>query len=388
MVICSDVIYPAGDVNDYVDGFYVPYEGYPAADLRVCRATTTGTTASRGSCGISAELAGVAGRAVPVDELLSARAVGAAFFWRRPSAPQARPADGAGAERAKKRGERWASPSARPVLRDRDYGPGASGLHRHRDRRGDRPRAGGVAVCTWLGSTPTIPNPPTGKPLIVDGEYKPGRVAESPAPGEAARTVDRIVRDPELNFVGAIGGDIHNYQRYTVELGDFLGDPPPNLVEEPTDALVEDPDRLQYIVSGGGGASFTSPTHPISPRPLHFDGEDADAEAELRVRRFACYPSRDGVARVLQPDAGPGALADRVRNARHARGHRPVCAARPRAARRRGRNAREDPDRPGRLRRARGLLGSCSASDPLGKRRMLSSRADTSRRSSRWSRGS
>src|SRR5215217_631176 len=27
MVICSDVIYPSGDVNDYVDGFYVPYRG-------------------------------------------------------------------------------------------------------------------------------------------------------------------------------------------------------------------------------------------------------------------------------------------------------------------------------------------------------------------------
>src|SRR3954451_11860046 len=26
VVICSDVIYPSGDVNDYVDGFYVPYQ--------------------------------------------------------------------------------------------------------------------------------------------------------------------------------------------------------------------------------------------------------------------------------------------------------------------------------------------------------------------------
>jgi hypothetical protein len=25
MVICSDVIYPSGDINDYVDGFYIPY---------------------------------------------------------------------------------------------------------------------------------------------------------------------------------------------------------------------------------------------------------------------------------------------------------------------------------------------------------------------------
>jgi hypothetical protein len=30
MVIASDVIYPAGDVNDYVNGFFIPYEDYPA----------------------------------------------------------------------------------------------------------------------------------------------------------------------------------------------------------------------------------------------------------------------------------------------------------------------------------------------------------------------
>src|SRR5438270_873348 len=30
MVITSDVIYPAGDVNDYINGFFIPYEDYPA----------------------------------------------------------------------------------------------------------------------------------------------------------------------------------------------------------------------------------------------------------------------------------------------------------------------------------------------------------------------
>jgi hypothetical protein len=29
MVICSDVIYPSGDINDYVDSFYVPYGQIP-----------------------------------------------------------------------------------------------------------------------------------------------------------------------------------------------------------------------------------------------------------------------------------------------------------------------------------------------------------------------
>ena len=33
MVIVSDVIYPAGDINDYLDGFYLPYRDYEP-DLR------------------------------------------------------------------------------------------------------------------------------------------------------------------------------------------------------------------------------------------------------------------------------------------------------------------------------------------------------------------
>jgi hypothetical protein len=29
MVICSDVVYPAGDVNEYRNKFFIPYKGYP-----------------------------------------------------------------------------------------------------------------------------------------------------------------------------------------------------------------------------------------------------------------------------------------------------------------------------------------------------------------------
>ncbi len=47
----------------------------------------------------------------------------------------------------------------------------------------------------------------TGKPIYVDNKYHPG-----PSDGEAA-TVDDVVTDPKANYVAAIGGDIHNYQR-------------------------------------------------------------------------------------------------------------------------------------------------------------------------------
>jgi len=53
LLICSDVIYPSGDINDYTHGFYLPYEDLlrwdpdgtpcPSGSTR-CPETTTGTT--------------------------------------------------------------------------------------------------------------------------------------------------------------------------------------------------------------------------------------------------------------------------------------------------------------------------------------------------------
>jgi hypothetical protein len=95
----------------------------------------------------------------------------------------------------------------------------------------------------------------TGKPLIVDGRHNPGDVA-------GGGTVDEIVRDPRHHYVAAIGGDIHNYQRYPVTL--------------------EDSRVIQYVVSGGGGA-FMHATHTI-PRIDAIDGVDEAG--------FRCYPLR------------------------------------------------------------------------------------------------
>ena len=76
-LLMSDVVYPAGDVNQWADAVYLPYFGLPptawadaatayaaghpgsmppapprcvASTCWPCRATTTGTTASTGSC--------------------------------------------------------------------------------------------------------------------------------------------------------------------------------------------------------------------------------------------------------------------------------------------------------------------------------------------------
>lgn len=94
----------------------------------------------------------------------------------------------------------------------------------------------------------------TGSPLYVDGAHRP-------CPVEGGGTVDDIVRDPDHHYVAAIGGDIHNYQRYPVRLDDGR--------------------TLQYVVAGGGGA-FTHATHTI-PR--------VDV-AGVTERDFRCYPLR------------------------------------------------------------------------------------------------
>jgi hypothetical protein len=87
--------------------------------------------------------------------------------------------------------------------------------------------------------------------LIVDGSYNPGQIESFD------RTVDDIVREPAHGYVAAIGGDIHNYQRYPVEVRDRC---------------------IEYIVAGGGGA-FMHATHRI-------DRVDLGGVEESRFRAF------------------------------------------------------------------------------------------------------
>jgi hypothetical protein len=108
----------------------------------------------------------------------------------------------------------------------------------------------------WLRGVSADPRPKiliTGKPIYVRNEYHPCAI-------EGGGTVDEIVRDPANNYVAAIGGDIHNYQRFPVKVGDRV---------------------IQYLVSGGGGA-FMHATHTI-PR-VDAGGVEED--------EFRCYPLR------------------------------------------------------------------------------------------------
>ena len=238
LVVCSDVVYPAGDVNQYAGKFYEPYEewGKPIYAL-------PGNHDWYGElegfmfhfCGVDPPPAGFGDD--PPRPLL----------WRR---ARARQNEARELRDRRPPGRSGFQPAPYFVI---DAGPIAlvcidTGI------QGDLDRAQG----DWLiRVSRTVPKPKvllTGKPLIVDGSYRPGRIAS------LDRTVDDIVRDPAHGYVAAIGGDIHNYQRYPVKVRER---------------------RIEYIVSGGGGA-FMHATHRI-PR-VDLGGIDES--------RFRCFPLR------------------------------------------------------------------------------------------------
>ena len=74
VMIMSDVIYPAGHVDDYVDGVYRPYRGeaphfrVEAPLPRAFPATTTGTTGWPASCSTSRSGPTAAGRVHPAED--------------------------------------------------------------------------------------------------------------------------------------------------------------------------------------------------------------------------------------------------------------------------------------------------------------------------------
>jgi hypothetical protein len=238
LVLCSDVIYPAGDVNQYEKKFYQPLEHWQKP-IYALPGNHDWYDELEGfmfhHCGVDPPPASFEGN--PPRPLL----------WRRPKKLK-------DATRALRKNR----PEGRGDFQPAPYflidaGPIAlvcidTGI------RGDLDRAQG----DWLVSvSKTVRKPKvllTGKPLIVDGSYNPGRIASLDC------TVDDIVRDPAHGYVAAIGGDIHNYQRYPVEIRDRC---------------------IEYIVAGGGGA-FMHATHRIDPVDL----------GGVEEQDFRCFPLR------------------------------------------------------------------------------------------------
>nr|WBO82153.1 metallophosphoesterase [Streptomyces sp. SBE_14.2] len=242
-VLASDVIYPVGSADDYADKFFRPYRDYRAPIYAI-----PGNHDWYEDLGAFMR---VFCDAPPLEPEPRPRPLTRAWLrsllWHRPRRTdgqhldEARTLRSASAQQTVQPGPYWAI-DAGPV---RLIGIDTGLLGTLDAEQG-----------AWLREVSRDPRPKiliTGSPLYVDGEHHP-------CPIEGGGTVDDIVRDPAHRYVAAIGGDIHNYQRYPVRVGDRT---------------------IQYVVSGGGGA-FMHATHTI-PRVDVAGVTEAD---------FRCYPLR------------------------------------------------------------------------------------------------
>jgi hypothetical protein len=257
-IICSDVVYPTGDINDYVRAFHHPYRNVKLPIYAVpgnhdwydglhgfmhyfCRLDDTGYLPDFGR-GPAALLAQLLWRRSPQPGAPATSVVNGVVARERPPPDPLQPAP-------------YFAIDAGPV-RFVGIDVGITGEidedQYHWLRR----------VSLDAAKRPKILL--TGKPIYVDNQHRPGRVAGR------TETVDDVVTNPQANYVMAIGGDIHNYQRYPVTV-------PGGRV-------------IQYIVSGGGGA-YMHATHRIPP--VNINGVDEST--------FRCYPlRRDSLARFSQ----------------------------------------------------------------------------------------
>ncbi|HEX6472918.1 MAG TPA: metallophosphoesterase [Streptosporangiaceae bacterium] len=251
MIIASDVIYPVGSINDYPVKFFRPYQRYPAPIYAV-----PGNHDWYDGLGGFMRVFGDA-TGLPAPHWSGRGGWLARLLWRRPAVPDeaelaaGRALRSAPEQQAVLPGPYWAIDTQALRIVGIDTGI-----------EGDIDAEQGA----WLRRVSAGPKPKvliTGKPLVVDNERHPGAIkaggAGSGGAGAGAATVNDIVTDPSCNYVAAIGGDIHNYQRYPVDVGGGR--------------------TIQYIVSGGGGA-FSHATHTI-PKVTVVDEDD-----------FTCYPLR------------------------------------------------------------------------------------------------
>jgi hypothetical protein len=249
MFIASDVVYPAGDANDYRRKFYFPYRDYRKPIYAIPGNHDWDDGGLFGFmyhfCGQEQAPPGVLGAIPP-----ALRAV-----WRKPAAIEeatrqclrTRDEDGS---RSLQPGPYFALDAGPVLLVGLDLGLCASV---------DREQG------EWLRrvsrATPKPKILVMSKPIYADGHYTPG-------PIEGGGTVDDVVRDPACNYIAVLSGEIHNYQRYPVAAPGGR--------------------TIQYIVCGAGGA-FTQGTHTIGRIEIENPDPSLPPVAEENVR---LYPLR------------------------------------------------------------------------------------------------
>lgn len=284
VLVMSDVIYPSGNVNDYVDGFYKPYrsnrvQGLEApAEVRdqFALPESVPVYAIPGNHDWYDGLYGFAHQFLyaaeepPIwpsdllapsfdDELGRGQRIRDRFgraMWRTPSEPADETAPA-----------RWGEPApdGRPApeaqLQPAPYFViEAEHVELVCIDTGIDGTIDG-AQFDWLSSL-SSEKPKilvTGKPVLVNGELQKCEVS-----GRPGKTVYDVVTEPEHRYVATVGGDTHNFQLY--------------------DPLSQDSSRdgLWHIVSGGGGA-YTHATHPIQT-------STSDARTDPQFRPTRLFP--------------------------------------------------------------------------------------------------
>ena len=340
-LIVSDVIYPAGDINEYINGFYIPYRPYKAPIY----ALPGNHDWYDGLNGFMFHFCGA--DPLPVERFrgnsLQPRTRLLGWLWRGSSAPERnRLSAWRGARRKtelreeRRREHRQGGGAESQLLSplsagstqgrvvDNDRETPSPGIQPAPYFAIDLPDVVLVSIDTgitgeiddeqgqWLLRVSRIPKQKmllTGKPIYVDNAYHPCEIlwGEPNKPlGEQAAfaTVDDVIREEKFGYLGSIGGDVHNYQYYPVH-------------------HTRQKRALHYFVSGGGGA-YLSPTHRIPvvggfpdrtkaeeekhPWPRHdlkMPAEPASGRNVDAKDRFRCYPLRGDSLAYAARHSGP-----------------------------------------------------------------------------------
>jgi hypothetical protein len=249
MLICSDVIYPAGGALEYAYKFCWPYRHYP----RPIYALPGNHDWYDGLRGFMAYFCGQTSAPPRLRRSLFSRAGLRDRLWLEESEPDdvvkrqfLQTLRQESSQQALLPGPYYRISTGRLDLIAIDTGidgtiDAAQGDWLRQISRGAKPK---VLL--------------TGKPIYVNGRHHPCLIDRG-----RQGTVDDIIRNPAHRYVAAIGGDVHNYQRYPIQIGSRT---------------------IQYLVSGGGGA-YMHPTHQIP----NIDQTDLVGVSE---NGFRCYPLR------------------------------------------------------------------------------------------------
>jgi hypothetical protein len=242
--IVSDVIYPAGDVNEYEDKFFWPYRRLPGP-IYAIPGNHDWYDGLHGFmthfCAADPDQRPKPHRGSRLRRLLREA------VWREPSPIEQHLLERVGklrSERSDQAGPYFAIEAGPILLVGIDTGirgklDGEQGEWLRRISKHEKPK---ILL--------------TGKPLVVDAKTKDLEI-------EGGGGVREIVDDPRHRYIAVIGGDIHNYQRYPVKLPDGR--------------------TVQHIVSGAAGA-YTKATHKIPKVKAEVCG--------CTEEEFRCYPRR------------------------------------------------------------------------------------------------